>query len=136
MSDKEEDRFFRELLRETGGERAPDGFADSVMERIRAERVIPAKPLVSTTGWIVFAGCALGLLLWAGFGAGATSGIGWYGDLIGWLDRQSLPTWEGPQLPDSLTYGALALMIFGLLHVIWLRRYVVRGFADRGFYSR
>ncbi len=78
---------------------------------------------------------ALGLGLWALFGAGTSEG-GWYGEMIAWMDRLSVPSWQWPQLPDSLTYGALALMVFMLLHVFWLRRYMLRRFTDGGLYSR
>lgn len=136
MSDKQEDRFFKELLREAGSAEAPEGFSDSVMQRIRAERTVPSKPLVSTGGWLLVATIALGLALWAVLGAGSADDGGWYGELIGWLDRRSVPQWQWPKLPDSLTYGALALMVFMLLHLFWLRRYLFRRLSDAGPYSR
>ncbi len=136
MSDKQEDRFFRELLRETGYERAPEGFSGSVMQRIQAERALRPQPLVSTRGWLLIAAMTLGLALWALFGAGTTGGGGWYGEVIGGLDRLSVPSWQLPQLPDSLTYGALALSVFMLLHVFWLRRYMLRRDTGGGLYSR
>lgn len=136
MSDKHEDRFFREFLSESGSERVTDDFSDSVMRRIRAERPVIVQPLVSTRGWLVIACGIMALTGLAVFGGGTPSGAGWYGDLIGWLDRLTLPTLQWPQLPDTLTYGALALMVFTLLQLLWLRRFYFRRLTDSGYYPR
>jgi hypothetical protein len=46
------DEFIRKMVRIHGMEKAPDGFTDKVMGRIKANPVIDDSPLLSTGTWI------------------------------------------------------------------------------------
>lgn len=125
MNDRHEEDLLGRLLRESATERAPDRFSQGVMDRILAGEasLVKTPPLIPRWGWGLIAASMAALTAWGWF-AGRADGAGLLpeGAWNNWLDAARLPGWELPSVPPSLAYGAVALAVFTLLQVFWMRR--------------
>lgn len=129
MNDRHEEELLGRILKESATERAPDRFAQAVMDQILAGGVAPVKPapLIPRRGWGLIAVAVAALTAWGWYAGRAHSDSllpeGVWND---WLDLTRLPGWELPSVPPSLAYGAAAFAVFALLQVVWMHRRLER----------
>jgi len=129
MNDRHEEDPLGRMLKESATERAPDRFSQGVMDRILAGEALSVKapPLIPRWGWGLIAAAAAALSTW-GWYAGSSGGAGllpmeaWQD----WLNQARLPGLDLPSVPPTLAYGAIALALFTLLQVWWMRRRLER----------
>ena len=133
MNDKREEDLLARMLKESATEQAPDHFSQAVMDRIKAgeaTQVQPA-PLIPRWGWGLIGVAMAAMAGWGWYTGRAEQGEGllaegYWHDL---LASSRLPAWELPSVPASLVYGAAALTVFMLVHVVWMRRRLERQWA-------
>jgi hypothetical protein len=124
MNDKREEDLLARMLKESATEQAPDHFSQAVMDRIRAGEATWAQPapLIPRWGWGLIGTAVAALVGWGWFtGRGAGEGLLPVGYWKDWLGPSRLPAWDLPSVPLSLVYGAAALAVFMLVHVVWMR---------------
>ena len=106
-------------------ERAPEGFTVSVMDRVRAEKVLPpTSPLIGRRAWLGIAAAALVLVV---LGVSVPPGELVRPRLLETLaDRTAalqLPAMQFPDVPVTYVYGAIFLLVFACCQLAWIKRY-------------
>ncbi len=133
MDDKLHNDPIGQLLKETATERAPEGFARGVMDRIQAVEAAraPVPPLIPRWAWALIAAATAALAGW-GWLAGGGRGESLLPEsfLQGSWEPIALPAWEAPTMPPSLIYGVAALALFVLLQVVLMRRRLERQWTE------
>lgn len=124
MDDKQQNERLGQLLKEAAAARAPEGFAQGVMDRIQALETTKtaASPLIPPWAWALIGGAVAALAGWGWMAGGNGEGYLPESVFTGWMEPVSLPAWEAPAFSPSLVYGVGALAIFLLVHVVWMRR--------------
>jgi len=123
------DTLTENIVKEGGLHQPPSGFFDNVMNAISTETVTTKsyKPLVSTTGWVVF-GLALFicLLLLYIFPVSSTPLV----DKMGLKEIPSMNSWfSGFKMSKTLVYGIGFLALF-LVQIPFLKRILSKQYLN------
>ena len=124
MEARDDEKYWEKLL-ESGREKAPDGFADAIMDKLFEEEIplTRPRPLLSRRAWTLIGFWAAGL-----FAAGYMTSYG-SGTPFSNL-RSFMPDWRLdlehlitlPELTDTFVWCSFALLIFATLHLFWMSR--------------
>ena len=133
--EKKQDDIIRNIIRDSGIDEAPRGFANSVMQAVHSSRkasiATTYKPLISKNAWVFFGFAVLGVCIYLLTNDQQVISIGHYipfSEYIsdfgmgGLVEKLAINGMDNINTQSNLLYALLMLPIFFLFQIYFLQR--------------